>query len=102
MRSDDVLLAGHRPDDSDGLKVRYFPTDGHLSVAFLGRNGREIRGFELAGIEDLESLTDTLARAVLRYRELQGNPHDSYLANVRRILAPQTQTLETAVLNAKP
>ncbi|EQD24189.1 MAG: hypothetical protein M1537_08480 [Nitrospirae bacterium] len=102
MRSDDVLLAGHRPDGSDGLKVRYYPEDGHIRVSFLGKNGHELHGFELSGIEDLESLTDTLARAVLRYRELQGNPHDSYLANVRRILAPQTETAETALMNARP
>ena len=99
MKSDDVLLAGLRPQGRDGIKVRLFE-DKHLKISFLGRSGHELHGFELAGIEDLESLTDTLARAILRYRELQGNAHDSYLASIRKILCPQTDGSMAAVLNS--
>jgi len=101
MRSDDVLLAGHRPDDSDGVKIRYYPEGGHISVAFLARNGRELYAFELSGIEDLRELSHVLARAVLRYGELFPE-EESYLSGVRRILSPQTETVETALINARP
>lgn len=100
MENDDVLLGGVRPGDSDGVKVRYYPADGHIKVSFLSRSGREVHSFEVDGIADLESLTDVCARAVLRYRELQGNSHDTYLASVRRVLAPQTENVTATILNA--
>jgi hypothetical protein len=70
MKGDDVLLAGHRPDGYDGLKVRFYPDDGHLSVAFLGRNGHEAASFELSGIGDLEAIGRVIDRAVRRHEEL--------------------------------
>ncbi len=66
----DVLLAGFRPDESDGLKIRFYPSDGHIRVTFLARNGHEAHGFELDGIEDLAEIGRVINRAVDRYREL--------------------------------
>ncbi|MHB1285314.1 MAG: hypothetical protein ACYCYP_01920 [Leptospirales bacterium] len=100
MRSEDVLLAGCRPDESDGLKIRFYPEDGHIKISVIGRSGHEIHSFELDGIADLEELAHVTRRAVMKHRELFPK-QDDYLQTVRRILSPQTETHETALLNVK-
>lgn len=100
MRNDNVLLAGVRPDPGDGIKVRLFP-DGHIEIALLTGNGHVSKELSLARIEDLEILGHTITRAIIRYKEIHP-AGESYLTDVRRILSPQTETIETALINARP
>jgi hypothetical protein len=95
----DILLAGHRPGDTDGIKIRAFP-DGHIRVSFLNQNGHEVREFELEGIADLKELGWTIRRAVLRYEELHPEG-ENYLRTIRGALAPQVENVENALLNVK-
>jgi hypothetical protein len=100
MKDSDVLLAGHRPGETDGLKIKYFPKTGAVRVSLLARNGTEALGFELDGIADLEELGRTIMRAVERYRELFP-AQENYLSEIRKILAPQTENHTATLLNAR-
>jgi len=99
--NDDVLLAGRRPGDGDGVKVRYFPETKHIKISFLSRSGREVHSFEVDGIADLRELNHIIQRAVARYEELYP-AQKTYLTNIRKILSPQTDSHATALINAKP
>jgi len=100
MKDKDVLLAGHRPGETDGLKVKFFPKTEHVRVSLIGRNGTEALGFELDGIKDLEELGHTIMRAVERHRELFP-AQENYLSEVRKILAPQTENHTATLLNLR-
>jgi len=96
----DTLLAGLRPDGHDGVKIRGF-SDGRIEIALLDANGRSVKEISLSGIVDLETLGNTILRAVYRYKELPRDDNESYLASVRGALLPQVENHETALLNAK-
>jgi len=101
MENNDILLGGVRPGATDGLKIRLFPADGHIRLSMLSQSGMEILGFELSGIEDLRELSYVVQRAVSRHEELFPEK-ETYLANVRKILSPQTDAHMAALINAQP
>jgi len=101
MENNDILLAGHRPDGgADGIKIRLMQ-HGIIKISFLNPNGQEVHGFELAGIADLVELNHVIRRSVVRHRELFPENRNGYLETVRKILSPQTENHETALLGAK-
>ena len=101
MKNDNVLLAGRRPGDGDGIKIKFFPLDGHIRLSMLSQSGMEILGFELSGIEDLRELSYVVQRAVSRHEEMYP-ARETYLSHVREILGPQTDGHMAALINAKP
>jgi hypothetical protein len=97
---EDILLSGKRPDAHDGLKIQYFPRDGHIQILILAQNNPKPYVFELAGIEDLRELSFVIQRALDRHQEIT-DPGADCLSNIRRMLSPQVQDVENALLNVK-
>jgi hypothetical protein len=97
---DDILLSGRRVDEeADGLKIKFFPPDGHFEIVLQPRDGGKACVFELCAIEDLVELKRVIQKALSRHKEIT-EPKNDYLSNVRRILSPQTENVTATILNA--